>query len=118
MSLYPCALHGTRVRGSLETAYPTLLRGGARYSRHLRLCPDHMDEVLGSERLGLAKVGDDDSDLSPVVCSACGQEGIERSALDPFFVTIYRRGEDQADYYATLCGACGDGAISYLGLGL
>lgn len=77
-----------------------------------------MDEILGSERLGLAKVGGDDEDLASVVCSACGQEGIERSSLDPLFVTVFRRGDDQADYYATLCTACGNGAIEYLGLGL
>lgn len=77
-----------------------------------------MDEVLGSEHIGLARVGDDDADLAPLVCSSCAQEGIEPSALDPLFATVYRRGDERSDYYATLCRECGDRVIAELGLGL
>lgn len=118
MSLYPCDLHRRRVPGSLEAAYPTLLRGGARYSRKMRLCSEHLDSLLGSFGQGLVLVSGNDSELELSMCSACGQETREGSSRDPFFCTVYRRGSERADYFASLCERCGDTLIDTLSLSL
>lgn len=108
MSLYACDVHGKRVPGSLESAYPTLLRGTARLTRRVRLCPDHMDSFLGAEHCRLVPIADIEQGVPLGVCGACGQEGFATSALDSLFVTVYRRGEERSDYFTTLCGPCGD----------
>ena len=111
MSLYSCDVHGRRVSGALESAYPTVLRGGVRYFRKLRLCGDHMAALLGSESIGLTLVDDDSQiDVSPL-CSACGQESHGLSSLDAVFVTAYRRSQERADYFAQLCRQCSDSFI-------
>ena len=111
MSIYACDVHGRRVPGSLETAYPSLLRGGVRYSRKLRLCIEHMDALLGSESPRLTAVSDDGEAIALRVCGTCGSELDSTQTADAVFVTVYRRKADRADYFAELCRACGDAQI-------
>jgi hypothetical protein len=112
VSIYPCDLHGRRVPGPLASAYLTLLRGGTRDSRRMRLCPEHMDQVLGSESLGLAEVRDDGETIDFAVCGACGEDADSGATLASLFATVYRRGAERADYFSALCHACAERAVS------
>lgn len=103
MSLYICDLHGRRVPGTLEGANCSLLRGPTRYFRKLRLCPEHMDEILRSEQFGFAVDGGDNEILDSKVCSACGQEPLERQLLDLAIFRTWRHGKGREDYLARLC---------------
>ena len=118
MSIYRCDGHGSRIDGSLETAYPSLHRGAFSYSRKVRLCPECMDQLLGSESIGLTSIRREDEEFELLVCSACRQNALDESALDPCFVTVYRRNSDRADYFARLCGPCGDGFVERYRLAL
>lgn len=118
MSIYPCDIHGQRVRGSLEAVYASLLRGQLRYSRRLRVCPNDLDELLSAHQREWLCLSDDDSiDLGPV-CGACGQRFEEASDLQPLFITVYRRGQDREDYFARYCETCAADLANVLGLAL
>ena len=118
MSVYFCFFHRSRVKGRLDAAYPTVLRGGARFHSKLRLCSDHLGELLGSRPLSVCTDGDSDGVSAYDLCAACGQEAPAKETLDVLFFTYYRRGEDRRDLFGVLCRACGDLVIDQWGLSL
>lgn len=111
VSLFPCDVHGSRVRGPLEAAYLAVLDGGTRYSRRLRLCADCLSTILSDEDDAWKQVTDD-ADLRPsLVCSACGEGGDAPSAFSAIFATVYRRGADRVDYFAQECHDCAKATV-------
>jgi hypothetical protein len=116
VSIYACDLHGARVPGALETAYPSLLDHGARYSRRVRLCVGHMSELLEDTRLGLQPMDFEADGETATRCSGCGNPPPDGTRLAALFVTTYRKGEERADYFAQLCHPCADAVVTRLAL--
>ena len=112
MSRFPCDVHGRRISGPLEAAYPSLVRGGASYFRKMRVCPVDLDSILGQERLGLFLVSDDTQALVTDMCGSCGQRATNVFPLDQLYLPVYRRGQEREDYFAELCKNCGDKLIA------
>lgn len=103
MSLYSCDIHGRRVPGTLEGANCSLLRGRVRYFRKLRLCPEHLDQILRHESYGFTADDGDNAVLEQNMCSACGQEPLEAALLDLAIFRTWRHGTGRTDYLARLC---------------
>lgn len=116
MSIYPCDAHGSRVPGSLETAYPSILDSGARVSRRLRLCAEHMDRFLSQYGSRWTDANATDEVPSREVCSSCGSEEALDSGNAAIFCTVFRRGQERRDYFGPLCKPCS--ATIELALGL
>lgn len=114
MSAYPCSLCRKRAEGALSHAYPALIRGTHRMYRRLRLCQAHFDGLLGDGEWGFFEVSPETEMGDDSLCRACLQQAFD--ALDPVFVSAYRRGEDRTDYYTSLCGSCGDRFVLTYGL--
>lgn len=112
MSRFPCDVHGRRVSGPLEAAYPSLVRGRVTYFRKMRVCSVDLDSILGSERYGLLEAGDDTEALVTNVCGSCGQRSTGPNSLDSLYLPVYRRGQERQDYYGEFCPSCGDRIIA------
>ncbi len=82
----------------------------------MRLCSEHMDQILGPELPGLSSVGDDLEGELASVCGSCSEVVGPAAPFDPLFVTTFRRGEERADYFAFLCRPCGDRLVAIWGL--
>lgn len=118
MSIYPCQVHGARIRGPLDAIYLTLLSSDGRYSRRLRVCPaDHL-ELLAKYEREWSLATDEGPAGDNTMCCACGQTPERGSRVDVFFATSYRKGQDAAEYYAEYCPSCGVDLRDTLGLKL
>lgn len=116
VSIYPCELHGQRIRGSLEGIRLTLLSRQSRFTRKLRVCPVDMDEVLGRHAEEWELVSDEGlSSESSMHCSRCHDEP-DGSRLVSAFVYVWRRGKAQDEYYGQYCDGCAAELINTYGL--
>lgn len=107
MSMFKCDVHGSRVEGRLDAMYLTLLRGGIRYSRKMRICTPDLHDVVNSELMNLVPIDNDWDGVTDPKCNSCGAQH-RLGQLDAVFCTAYERGEDRQDFYAQLCHPCGD----------
>lgn len=111
MSVFACDWHGQRVPGRLETAYPSLVRGGARFTHHLRLCPQHMDDLLAWPGLKAIEDFTDEQPYNNDACGTCGKVQPSSSLIDPLFLTVYRDRGDRQDFFLRACQRCGDDLV-------
>jgi hypothetical protein len=118
VSIFPCDLHGSRIRGSLGGAYITLLRGTDRYKRVLRVCSLCATQLRSDYEDQWVDVSDDVGVLESGVCSACRSAEKPMSQLFPIFVTVFEKGNERADYFAEYCPSCSDAMCDKLGLTL
>ena len=116
MSLYPCELHKARVPGALDSIRITLLYDGDSYSRRLRLCSSHLDEVVSDAAKQWHSLGSDDDYAPNSVCSACGRDISGASARATGFAWVYKRNADPLELIGDLCGPDAGDLISKLKL--
>lgn len=116
MSLYPCEFCKARVPGALESVRLTALSDNAPYSRRMRLCPAHLNELVQVELGKWDVVGAELSNSADVLCAACGG-GLENGSRGyAVFAWIWRRGADAEERYATYCYGDGERLINNYGL--
>lgn len=105
MSLYPCEDCQHRVPGALESARLTVLSGNAKYSRRMRLCAQHLSQVLATNCGGWEPIGDEGPLSDSSLCGA-SEHGVSRpDGPCSGFAWAYRRGEPPLELYASLCEA-------------
>lgn len=109
VSVYPCDVHGMRIRGALEGIRITLLFPDYRTSRKLRVCPTDLDAMLESHVSDWLYVSDEGLQASTSLCLACEQEASPGSRLVPAFVYVWRRGQPVMEYFSEYCPACATG---------
>ena len=103
VSVYPCDIHGGRIRGALEGLRITLLAGESRFTRRMRVCPIDLTELLHTHEDEWEMVSDEGLEPMAAVCSAPNCQGDPSTPLAPAFVYVWRRGQSQAEYYAQYC---------------
>ena len=108
VSVYPCEIHGSRIRGALEGIRITLLRGDDRYSRRLRVCPSDLTELLRTHSEEWIRVDDDGLATLDGLCTSCGTDENATRFSDQVFVYVWRRGQPQDEFYGALCYSCGE----------
>lgn len=116
MSLYPCELHKARTPGALAGLRVTVLDGQLRWTRRMRVCPDHLSEVRQVSLEKWPGVLDGDFSDGPALCTACERELDQRSSAAAGFAWLYPRGESPIELAATLCHKCADDLVAELGL--
>jgi len=99
VSIYPCDLHGARVRGSLDAAYITVLHGSSSHKRRLRVCSTDLSELLDSHSDTWTEAGDDVTEPGVLLCSTCKKECNEPASDLPVFVTVFARSAESATEY-------------------
>lgn len=108
VSIYACDVHGSRIRGPLDAIYLTLVQGGRRDSRRLRVCPNDHAELLAKYSAEWFLASDEGAGELAAMCGAC-QQPLERPAdAVTFFGTSYRKGHDPDEYYGQYCGSCAE----------
>lgn len=115
-SVYPCDIHGGRIRGSLEGVRVTLLRGGARFTRRMRVCPVDRETLFALHGKDWQAVPDEGLLPGPEVCSACDSAQEPRRGLVLAFIYLWPRNEPQGDFFGQYCDSCADRLIAELGL--
>jgi hypothetical protein len=106
VSIYPCDIHGQRIRGALESFRLTLLRDNSRFSRRLRVCPNDLDSVLGSHDNEWEYVSDEGlQSQQGMFCARCAETPRE-ARLVSAFVYVWRRSAPLAEYYGQYCDNC------------
>lgn len=116
VSIYPCMVHGRRVAGRLDTAYPSIVHSGSRRSRKLRVCPTCLDELFAVDGVRWVQVSMDDGDEFEPVCAACGTDLDGVADPHAFFLTVYRRGQEREDWYGQYCPKCASDLVDKLQL--
>lgn len=116
VSVYPCDVHGARIRGALEGLRVTLLRKSTRYSRKLRVCPTDVDEILRTHTSEWVGVDDDGLGTLDQVCTACAREIGNAEERGDCFVYLWRRNRPLEEYYGIYCLNCGDRLVKAFGL--
>lgn len=115
-SVYPCDVHGARIRGALEGLRVTLLRKPSRYSRKLRVCPADVDELLRTHSQEWIEIDDDGLATTDALCGACREPVPAGSNRGDAFVYLWRRNSPQREFYAVYCSSCCDRLIRDFGL--
>lgn len=116
VSVYPCDVHGARIRGPLEGIRVTLLSHSDRYSRRLRVCPPDLDQILSTHEREWEHIEDEGLAAHQQVCSACAREPQGPEDRFDCFVYVWRRSTPQSEYYGIYCSKCGGDLISTFGL--
>lgn len=116
VSVYPCDIHGGRIRGALEGIRVTLLVGSSRFTRRLRVCPADLSELLHVHEAEWEMVSDEGLGPMAAVCSAPECTDEKRDALSSAFVYVWRRGSPQSEYYGQYCRRHADKLIADFGL--
>jgi len=116
VSLYPCEDCKRRVPGALESARVTILSGSAKYSRRMRLCAQHVSNLVTNGLLGWEAVGDEGPLSDSTVCCASGHDESRPDGPCSGFAWVYRRGEPPLELYTPLCEAHALELISARGL--
>jgi hypothetical protein len=106
VSIYPCDLCRHRVPGSLEACRFTLLSGGARYSRRMRLCSSHLREIVEAPGLKWISAEDVSDGVETSVCDSCSVSRDQAVRLNAAFRWVWQRGAEPLESYAQLCEAC------------
>ncbi len=106
MSIFPCEVHGKRVKGALESYRITTLDGPDSLTRRARVCALHRLEAMEPvvENLVLAEDGEDE--FSPTACAHCGVELDEFEDNPAVFVWSYPRGQEPLVYFGQLHRGC------------
>lgn len=116
VSVYPCDIHGGRIRGALEGIRVTLLVGSSRFTRRLRVCPADLEELLHTHEAEWEMVSDEGLGPMATVCSAPECTNAERGSLSSAFVYVWRRGAPQSEFYGQYCRHHADKLIADFGL--
>lgn len=116
MSLFPCDTCLHTVRGPLGAAYPSVIVGGTRFSRKLRLCQPDLGTFLATPQLALHLVEEGEPLEPEWACGFCHSTIDANSRLSPIFVTAYRPHSEREDYYGSLCSECAAWVIKELSL--
>jgi hypothetical protein len=116
VSVYPCDIHGGRIRGALEGIRVTLLDGSSRFTRRLRVCPQDLTELLHTHEAEWEMVSDDGLGQMGAMCSAPECQDEKRDTLSSAFVYVWRRGMPQSEYYGQYCRRHADKLIADFGL--
>jgi len=103
MAYYPCDVGLHRYTGPQGSAYVGVLRQSERASRKLRLCPEHLEQLL-ARSLKRADV-DGQVPLPVLECWACGSD-VEYDTRWAVFVTAYPAGKGREDYFGEFCREC------------
>jgi hypothetical protein len=116
VSIYPCELHQRRVPGALEHIRFTIICDGHHYSRRLRLCPDHLSEVV--ERYAQHWTSDTDLGSAPKdpLCPSCEQLVGSGPGACLGITYIYRARADPDIRAAQLHDVCAVGLVTGLNL--
>jgi hypothetical protein len=116
MSELPCDRHGQRARGKLLSFYLTIIRGGERFERRLRLCDDCTADMASEHRdqwddgFLLRKQGES------WACRSCGVVDQEPGTRHPMYVTCWNFRNVRFDYSSLYCDDCADMLIGKFGL--
>lgn len=94
-----------RVPGALESARITVLSGNAKYSRRMRLCAQHLVQVLNSDLSQWETIGDEGPVSDEALCGAPGHDRPGPDGPCSGFAWAYRRGEPPLELYSPLCEA-------------
>jgi hypothetical protein len=116
VSVYPCELHGGRIRGALEAIRVTLLVGQRRYTRRLRVCPADLTELLHTHEAEWEMVSDEGLGPMASVCQSPECADAQRDPVSSAFVYVWRRGSPQSEYYGQYCQRHADKLIADFGL--
>lgn len=116
MSIYPCSVHGSRIRGPLSGLYPAVLSGGDRFSRRMRVCGPCIEATFATLGDAWIRVDVSDEGELALVCAACSSKHDDPSFFDSFFCTVYKKGEEREDWFAYYCPTCAKGLIDTLDL--
>ena len=107
MSIFPCEDHGRRVPGALESLRLTVLDGEDRYSRRMRLCPEHLEERVAILAEAVPSLADGQYEDREVLCPSC-QQPLDRAAAScAVFLYVNRRHAETDERYARFCLRCG-----------
>jgi hypothetical protein len=116
MSMYPCSVHGSRIKGPLGAIYVSVLDHGSRYSRRMRMCgPCLGDFEAHAGSNWVAAEQSSEADVLPL-CSACGVPTSETENAVPIFATLYRPGQEREDQFGCLHPSCSADYVLSLGL--
>jgi hypothetical protein len=100
MSFFPCDMQRHRYKGPANHAYPAIVDGVNRDSRHWRFCAKHVLDLC--EYLERYEATEEDSmlqvSLGSAACIGCDRvmDGLE----EQLYVTVYGKGEDRRDFWA------------------
>lgn len=116
VSIYPCDVHGRRIAGRLEGAYPSLVYRGSRRSRKLRVCASCLDSIFATYGGHWTKADIESDEAYDPVCGTC--EASLETVAEPhaFFLTVYRRGQEREDWFGQYCPGCAMGLADNLAL--
>lgn len=103
VSLYPCERHGRRMPQALESVRVSTLSGGSGYTRRMRLCAAHVDELLTERQSQWELVSDDGLEDHPRMCAACGSPAEASANVVSCFVHVYRKKQEPSQYFAQYC---------------
>lgn len=106
MSDYACEVHGTTVPGRLDSVYLTLRDGPDAYRRKLRLCQQHVVELLEAHENEWLLVNPVYGRQVSMACHKCGGLVDFAVATCSFYADVYVRGQDKAAYGAIYCMPC------------
>lgn len=116
MSVFPCVIHGARIKGSLGAAYVSALHGTDRRSRRLRVCSPCLAEFLTTTGSEWVASDLDGTDLPVPLCSSCSKGVSRNEDAWAIFATVYPPGAERRDYFGSLHVACAEGFIDGLEL--
>lgn len=111
VSVYPCDVHGARIRGALEGLRVSLVLKSVSYSRRLRLCPTDLDELLKTHSQEWLELTDDGLVPEYTVCCSCEKPLGKFPNRGDAYVYVWRRRSPQQEFYAVYCIGCGDRLI-------
>jgi hypothetical protein len=104
VSLYPCELCRQRVPGALESIRVTVLYDNANYSRRMRLCASHIDQVLEASLRGFTELEFGSTPAPDHLCDTCHADLDSAGPSGTAFAWVYRKGSDPRELIAGLCG--------------
>jgi hypothetical protein len=93
------------VAGALEGSRITVLSGGTKYSRRMRLCAEHLTRLLGEDLSQFEVLGDEGPVSDQEMCPAPGHDSSSVPGPCSGFAWAYRRGQPPIELYTPLCEA-------------
>lgn len=106
MSIYPCDIHGSRIRGPLDAFYVSTMLPEGWFGRRLRSCRLDLESFVSDHESSLPVIGESDTVVTTPKCMQCGSEYLSQQDCRPILMFVYRKGEEPSEHYGNWCERC------------
>lgn len=106
MSIYPCDIHGSRIRGPLDAFYLSVMLDDGWMNRRLRSCRLDLDSFVEEHDKSIPLIDFNSVPTHIEACENCHSDFVSIQDAVPVLLYVYRKGEEPEERYGSWCKRC------------